>query len=70
MASLLCVLTHNGRAQREAMATMSVLEQRPDLFKLALDLMAVQGSVIAAALATAVGGGGHGGGHGAGGGAG
>jgi len=47
-----------------------VLEHRPDLLKLALDLMAVLGSACGAALATALGEGGHGGSDGAGGGAG
>ena len=52
------LFTTGGRAQREAMATMSVLEHRPDLLKLALDLMAVLGSACGAALATALGAGG------------
>jgi len=59
-----------GRAQCEAMSTMSVLEHQPDLLKPALDRMAVLGSASGAALATALGGGGHGGGDGAGAGAG
>jgi len=49
------VLTHGGRAQREAMATMGMLEHHPHLMKLALDLMAVLGSVIGI-VATALGG--------------
>jgi len=48
-------LTHGGRAQREAMATMSVLVDRPDLIKISHKLMAVQGSVFAAALAASLG---------------
>ena len=38
----------HGCAQREAMVTMCVLEHRPDLIKIFLDLIAVLGSVIAA----------------------
>ena len=44
------------------MATMGVLERRPDLLALSHKLMAVQGTVFATALAGQVGGGGVGGG--------
>ena len=47
--------THIGRAQREAMTTMSVFEHHPDLIKLTLDLMAMLGSVYDAALTAALG---------------
>ena len=59
---LLRVVTHDGRVQRKAMATMSVLEHRLDLMQLSHKLTAVLGSVFAAALAAAVGDGGQGGG--------
>jgi len=48
--------------QREAMATMGVLERRPDLLALSHKLMAVLGTVCVAALAGQGGGGGVGGG--------
>jgi len=47
---LLCVLTHGGCAQREAMTTIGVLKHRPDLNQLSFDLMTLLGSVFAAAL--------------------
>lgn len=59
----MCVLTHGGRAQREAMASMGVFELRPDLFRLFHTIMAALGSAFAAAL-VALGGEGQGGGGG------